>query len=162
MRLMFVLLLLPLAASAGSVYKWTDQNGVAHYTDRPIGPEEKAEMEGVKTAEPPPRARKDADEPVRIPTQAELQGVWCEFELYSDDPEAAPLVERIEWTFIGKTLQYRDLDAGITLRGDYAITDGNISVGDPAIGSHRVRSFFLDAMELMRGKVWYRLRRGRC
>ncbi len=120
-------------------------------------------MENVRSAEPPPRARKSgANEPVRIPTVTELQGVWCEFELLSEAPDTPPLAERIEWTFTGKTLQYRDLDAGITLRGDYEIVDGSIAVGDPAIGSHRLRSFFLDTMELARGNVWYRLRRGRC
>lgn len=163
MRILLLTLLLPLAAPAASVYKWTDQNGVVHYTDRPLGPEDRKAVPGVESADPAAAApRQESLEAPRIPTEAELQGIWCEFELRTEDPEAAPTPEKIQWTFTGDTLEYRNLELAITLRGDYEIVDGSIAVDNPAIGRHRVRSFFLNALELAREKVWYRLRRGRC
>ncbi|MBK8066849.1 MAG: DUF4124 domain-containing protein [Rhodanobacteraceae bacterium] len=164
--LLLLLLLHAAVAIAGKVYTWTDERGVVHYTDRPLGPEAAREVPGVesdrKTDLKPKRADDEALGKADLPDTAGLQGIWCQFERASDLPDTEVTPERVEWTFLGDTVETRNLDTGITRRANYTITDGALVADDVAIGRYPIREYQRTAMEIGVPSVHFRLRRGRC
>lgn len=74
-------LLLCLPAAASEVFRWVDENGVVHYSDRPFG--EEAERLSVRTARPAP-ATPAAPAAPAAPPEGDTGG-----KLFSDpDPQA--------------------------------------------------------------------------
>jgi hypothetical protein len=151
------MLLVASAAHAGGVYTWTDDKGVVHYTDRPTGPEQAEQVKGMDIG--PQAAAKP--KPVRVSTE-DLQGTWCEYELVSVGGSGSTIPERIEWTFNRSTLEYFDLDSQLKINSNFKLEDGSISTDKAVMGSHRIRSFGDDQMELGGDDIHIRLRRGNC
>jgi hypothetical protein len=152
-----LLLLVASAAHAGGVYTWTDDKGVVHYTDRPIGPEQAEQVKGMDTG--PEAAKK----PKRIRVSAEaLQGTWCEFEMVAGAGSGSTIAERIEWTFNRGTLEYLDLNSTLRVNSKFKLEDGSINTDQAMMGDHRIRSFGDDQMELGDEAIYRRLRRGNC
>jgi hypothetical protein len=161
MRILFLLALLTFAAAADAkVYTWTDANGVVHYTDRPIAPDNAEVVNGVETARDEPVPEKP-EEPVRI-SETALQGTWCEYEVASDKASADAVPERIEWDFSGSTLTQRDLESGRVIESQFRLDGPRIVSDKAAMGNRTVRKFDDDGMELTGESAYHRLRRGRC
>lgn len=55
MRPILVLVLLCPLAAAAEVYRWVDEQGVAHYSDQPVYGAEPADLPKLTTMEPPPK-----------------------------------------------------------------------------------------------------------
>jgi hypothetical protein len=72
--LIALLLLLPLAAVAGPVYKWTDADGVTHYSDQPQPGAEKVELGTVQTLNMP-APRNVAAQPPQPPAKKPAAGL---------------------------------------------------------------------------------------
>lgn len=164
---LLLLLMLPAAnAVAGKVYTWTDERGVVHYTDRPLGPEAAREVPGVESDRKPAAKSKPADDAAPgkadLPDAAALQGIWCQYERASDLPDTEVTPERVEWTFLGDTLETRNLETGITRRADFSIVDGVLASDDLSIGRYPIRDYQRTTMEIGIPSVHFRLRRGRC
>ncbi|MGE4070125.1 MAG: DUF4124 domain-containing protein [Lysobacterales bacterium] len=155
--LIALLLLVASAADAGGVYTWTDEHGVVHYTDRPIGPKQAEQVKGMDIG--PEAASKPRN--IRVSAEA-LQGTWCAFELVSTAGAGSNIAERIEWTFTGGTLQYLDLDSKLKINSKFKLDDGSITTDQAAMGNHRIRRFGDDQMELGGDGIYTRLRRGNC
>ena len=155
--LIALLLLLAGAVHAGGVYTWTDERGVVHYTDRPIGPEQAEQVKGMDIG---PEA---AAKPSRVKGSAEsLQGTWCAFAMVSSAGTGSTIAERIEWTFNRSTLDYLDLDSQLKINARFKLEDGSINTDKAIMGNHRIRSFGDDQMELGDDAIYTRLRRGNC
>jgi len=154
--IVLVLLIVALAADA-KVYTWTDANGVVHYTDRAIGPDDAQLVKGVEAAPKPVIP----EEPLKI-SAAELQGTWCEFEVSSERGSNDAVSKRVEWVFRGSTLTYRDVAAGRAVEGQYRVEGQQIVSDKAAMGNRTVRKFDDDGMEQSDLNAYYRLRRGHC
>ncbi len=77
--LMCCALLPMLAANAGEVYRWVDENGVVHYSDRPVT--DQAERVAVRA--PRPTQTPPAPPPADVPAGSDAQG-----KLFAEpDPE---------------------------------------------------------------------------
>ena len=165
LALLLMLILHAAVANAGKVYTWTDERGVVHYTDRPLGPEAATEVPGVESDREESTKSRPADDAAGnpdLPDEAALQGIWCQFERASDLPDTEVTPERVEWTFVGDTVETRDLESGITRRASFTITDGAVVADDVAIGRYPIRDYQRTSMEIGVSSVHFRLRRGRC
>lgn len=163
--LLLLLLLHTAGALAAKVYTWTDERGVVHYTDRPLGPEAAKEVPGVESdrkVDLKPKPADDALGKADLPDEAALQGVWCQYERASDLPDTEITPERVEWTFLGDSVETRNLDTGITRRASFSISDGALVADDVAIGRYPIREYQRTTMEIGVPSVHFRLRRGPC
>lgn len=67
MRVLFLLLLIPCGAAAGTVYKCTDANGAVAFQSRPCADDKKTEEVAIRSApEPPPLPPASAPDPPPI------------------------------------------------------------------------------------------------
>jgi len=165
--LMTVLLALSVcvnAAVAAGVYKWTDEKGVVHFTDRPPNRDDAVKVPDV-------RARgNETDRLKSVPATAGeqvtaqmLQGLWCEYELTTTLPDAEAIPKRVEWDFYeGDEVQYRDLGTGRRVETTFRIEGGEIVTDDAEMGSHKIRSYRPELLELGSKDTVYRLRTGGC
>lgn len=84
-KLLVVLLgCMPLLASAAGVYKWVDEQGVVHYSDKPHQGAEKMQLPKTPAASPPPRrpvgfSRDDDDD------SGEIGGAYSAFSIAQPD-----------------------------------------------------------------------------
>jgi hypothetical protein len=152
--LILLLLLVASAANAGGVYTWTDEHGVVHYTDRPLGPEQARQVPGMQVGPKTVVASKLTFET--------LQGTWCEYELVSSPSKNQTMAQRIEWTFKNRDLIYRDLNTGTTLPSQYEFKDQTITTDRASMGNHVIRDYHDDELELGNDAMFVRLRRGSC
>lgn len=164
--LLLLLMLHTAGALAAKVYTWTDERGVVHYTDRPFGPEAAKEVPGVESDRKVDLKPKSADDAplgqADLPDETALQGVWCQYERASDLPDTEITPERVEWTFLGDSVETRNLDTGITRRASFSISDGALVADDVAIGRYPIREYQRTTMEIGVPSVHFRLRRGPC
>ena len=164
--LLLLLMLHTAGALAAKVYTWTDERGVVHYTDRPLGPEAAKEVPGVESDRKVDLKPKPADDAplgqADLPDETALQGVWCQYERASDLPDTEITPERVEWTFLGDSVETRNLDTGITRRASFSISDGALVADDLAIGRYPIREYQRTPMEIGVPSVHFRLRRGPC
>lgn len=165
--LMTVLLSLSLFANAvlaAGVYKWTDEKGVVHFTDRPPDRDDAVEVPGVRGRGNETDRLKSAPATAGEEVTAEmLQGLWCEYELTTTLADAEAIPKRVEWDFYeGDEVQYRDLETGRRVDTTFRVEDGEIVTDDAEMGSHRIRSFRAELLELGSKNTVYRLRKGGC
>jgi hypothetical protein len=153
-RAIILTLLLSTFAHASGVYTWTDDKGVVHYSDRPIGPEDAKEVQGVTLEAKAIRSSK-------LKAQG-LQGTWCEYEMVSTAGGGSTLAERVEWTFNGVRLEYLDLDSQRKINSRFTLEDRTIRTDKSSMGNHPDRSYDGDQMELGNDAIYRRLRRGNC
>lgn len=167
LRVSALLLLSVLAApiAAQGVYKWTDEKGVVHFTDRPPGRDDAVEVPGVRArpSEEERRASAIAEVDDDAVTAQMLQGVWCEYEMTYSAEGSDVLPRRVEWDFYeGNELQHRDLESGRRVETTFSV-DANVLVpASVVIGQHRIVEFRADGMELGIADAIHRLRRGGC
>jgi murein DD-endopeptidase MepM/ murein hydrolase activator NlpD len=85
--LLVTVLLLPCAVSAKNIYKYQDENGIWHFTDR--APEDEVEFETVyMEREPEPRIRMRQDGPKENPVYVVFNDFWGPVELELDLEDA--------------------------------------------------------------------------
>jgi hypothetical protein len=90
-------LLLPPFATAGEAYVWTDDEGVVHYSDRPVPGARKIELAEPNTGQSPARRRADAagDETAEAPTESDVPFRYETLEI------ASPSAEETLWNIGG-------------------------------------------------------------
>lgn len=152
------------AASAAGVYKWTDEDGVVHYSDRPTR-DDATEVPGVA-------ARASAEERMAAAAAAlgddavsgdMLQGLWCEYEMTYVAPGSTVEEQRIEWDFYeGDELQHRDLRSGRRVETTFTVEANEIIPASSQIGTHRILKYAPDQLELGIAEAIHRLRKGGC
>jgi murein DD-endopeptidase MepM/ murein hydrolase activator NlpD len=103
-----VMLLLPVVAGAKNIYKYQDENGIWHFTDRP--PEDEVEFETVyMEREPEPRIRMRQDGPKENPVYVVFNDFWgpVELELSLEDAVNVMAEPRLPARFVvpGQTEQ---------------------------------------------------------
>lgn len=153
----------PLAAQG--VYKWTDEKGVVHFTDRPPDRDDAVEVPGVRArpSEEERRAAAVADLDGDAVTAEMLQGLWCEYEMTYSPEGSEVLPRRIEWDFYeGDELQHRDLESGRRVDTTFSVDINVIVPASVIIGQHRILDFSAAGMELGIADAIHRLRRGGC
>jgi len=158
-------LLIPSLAQAGGVYKWVDEQGVVHYSDRPGTRTDAEEVAGVNAR---------ASEQERLAAEAVtlggdqisaqmLQGLWCEHEMAIVGGASEPEERRIEWDFYeGDELQHRDLRSGRRVETTFSVERNQIRAESASLGTHRILRFNGESMELGVGEQIHRLRKGGC
>lgn len=132
-RPIFVLLSL-LAASAvlAQAYRWVDDDGITHYSDRPHEGAEKFELS--KYDRPPPAPRKRTTQPAPLQTLEQLQQEQARFR-YEVLRISAPGAEETLWNIGG------------TLNVSLAVT--------PALQpGHRVRVYFDGKAQFVNGATF--------
>ncbi len=151
-------------AMAAGVYKWTDDKGVVHFTDRPPARDDAVVVPGVRgRGNETDRLRSGAPTPGEEVTAEMLQGLWCEYELTTTVPGAEAIPKRVEWDFYeGDEVQYRDLETGRRVDTTFRVEEGEIVTDDAEMGAHRIRSYRAELLELGSKDTVYRLRKGGC
>ncbi len=161
--LLFAALAVP--AAAQGVYKWTDEKGVVHFTDRPPARDDAVEVPGVRARPSEEERRATTIEEVDgdAVTAEMLQGLWCEYELTYSAEGSQVLPRRIEWDFYeGDELQHRDLESGRRVDTTFSVDANVIVPASVVIGQHLILDYRADGMELGLADAIHRLRRGGC
>jgi len=151
-------------AQAAGVYKWTDEKGVVHFTDRPPNRDDAVEVPGVRArGTETDRILATKATPGEEVTAQMLQGLWCEFEITTTNADIEPIIKRVEWDFYeGDEVQYRDLETGRRIETTFRVEAGEIITEDAEMGTHEIRSYRPEMLELGSGSTVYRLRSGGC
>lgn len=158
--------LIACTAHAGGVYKWTDERGVVHYTDRPIGPSAATQVPGMTVGTRPSDvklSRKAMPEGVR--------GIWCQLDsapppapppAATAAPSVAAAIGHIEWTFRLFDFEYHELGKDFRIAGDYAVNDGKLTTNHRDVGNFEILELTAAQMKLGRDQTSLQLQRGKC
>lgn len=145
-----LLLVLSMNAGATELWRWVDENGVVHYSDRPHPGAERIELQRVQSFTPPPMATRDVQPEDSRPSQDRAGSPYTGLRIVS------PGEEETLWNIGGElsvevALQPA-LRAGHTLRvqldGDRVVElppgQTRITIDEVFRGEHRLRASVVD------------------
>ncbi len=144
-------------ASAVTVWRWVDQNGVVHYSDRPVDGAERLELSGAQTFSAPPPIAATTPAASRTSTPPQQAVPYRRFDIVS------PAQQETLWN-IGGTLDVQlelepPLQAGHRLdvyvdgeRRHLGATTLQITIPEMARGVHTLQGVVIDesGAELLR------------
>lgn len=145
-----LLLIISMSAAATELWRWVDENGVVHYSDRPQPGAEKIELQQVQSFTPPAMPARDARREADSQRQDEAGAAYTGLRIVS------PGEEETLWNIGGEmsvelALQPA-LRAGHTLRvhldGDRVVElpsgQTRITIDEVYRGEHRLRASVVD------------------
>lgn len=161
--------LIACTAHAGGVYKWTDERGVVHYTDRPIGPSAATQVPGMTVGTPLSDAKLSKNE---MPEG--VRGVWCQLDS-TPAPAPAPspaaasapstpvaATGHIEWSFTLFNFEYHELTKDFRIEGEYSVNDGTLTTNHRDVGNFDIVEITAKQMRLGKDQAQLQLQRGKC
>lgn len=121
------------AASTGTVYRWTDANGVTHYTDRP--PEGRtAQKARVEPAARPARSAKVTGEAVEPIARLRIEEVGGRNQAWADNLLGGPVEVRLRFQQQHNVASDPPLPAHVTLPAGRSVRLAVLSVVDSGRG----------------------------